>query len=397
MNHRSLAMLLGCCAMLAAGTASAAIIGARAMPRQASLVATGDNQVSVSWQVSTTPDHSSGVSSTTAAIVDPASGAVLQAVRTTLGANGAGPFALRELLGLDAATVRSWTDQGIRRVVLERSFVDPATGSSSSAAMVLALSRSPLYAPREGAPADLSIVSLRLELDTGNNSAITTIGESLRASLTVQYAGSGMLQGRWQIAEPESSESAPLFRTLALVNSNLQANQQSTLRSPALPTAHDGKYLVRFCVTSREQRDDAGLTGDALCPDADLTVMATYYVQGEAGHGANLIETISPDRRAVSEDSPFSWRPLAGAVVYQLQVFEPAQSAAGPNDVDRAEPRFVTGMLLGATTSTTPLSELARSKLQAGQRYLWRVTALDEAGRMIGSSVEASFVYRPGG
>jgi hypothetical protein len=52
-------------------------------------------------------------------------------------------------------------------------------------------------------------------------------------------------------------------------------------------------------------------------------------------------------------------------------------------------------MLLDSATSETALSELVRSKLQDGQRYLWRVSAHDETGRMIGRSSEASFVYAP--
>ena len=193
----------------------------------------------------------------------------------------------------------------------------------------------------------------------------------------------------------------PSFRTTALVNSSLQANQVVTLRSPGLPTARGGKYLLRFCVTAPEESEPIGLSGDAQCPDPDLTVTATYYVQDQAGQREAVIEGVSPDRQAVSESSPFSWRPLAGAVVYRLQIFDPAPAdGGGPDPTDqgsRAEPDFVTGMILDAATRNTPLSELVRSRLQAGRRYLWRVTAHDEAGRMIGSSAEASFIYRPGG
>jgi hypothetical protein len=394
MSYRSLAMLLICTALFA-DAASAAVTAVRATPRQASLVGSGSNLVSISWQVSTTPDHLSGVASATAAIIDPASGAVLQAFRTPLDATGSGPFVLREIISLDAATVSSWTDQGLRRVVLERSFVDPATGSSVNATAVLTLSQSRLRAARDAAPAELSIVALRLEFESGNNTAIATIGEPLRAMLTVQYTGSGMLAGRWQIAEPESSEGTPLFRTMALVNTNLQASQRSTLRSPVLPTARGGKYLVRFCATSRTP---VGAVDDTQCPDADLVATATYHVQSRGDGGVGLIERLSPDRQIVSERSPFGWRPVAGAVVYQLQIFELAPAAVHSilNEArDNVEPRFVAGMLLDGGTSSTPLSELARSKLQAGQRYLWRVTAYDDAGRTIGSSAESSFVYRP--
>jgi hypothetical protein len=394
MNYRLPAVLLGCAAAFAAGATWADITGVRSMPRQATLVAGGGTMLSVNWQVSTTPDHGSGVTSATSQIVDPTTGMVLQGTRAPLSADGGGPFLLREVIALDDATVRSWLDQGLRRVVLERAFFDPATGSTASGTVVLSLSASRLQSTREAAPAELTIASLRLEFDSGSNTAVTSLGDPLRAALTVQYSGSGMLQGRWQIAEPDSSEGAPLFRTMALVNTKLHATQESRLQSPPLPTQRAGKYLVRFCITSREAGETAA---DAHCPDPDLLVVATYHVQ-EPAESVGTISGISPDRQAVSASTPFSWRPVQGAVVYQLQIFEGAGlEGLEPTGRAPAEPRFVAGMLLDAGTSSTPLSELARSKLRPGQRYRWRVTAHDDAGQTLGASAEANFVYRPDG
>lgn len=381
----------------AAGDAWAALTGVRSTPRQAQLVGTAGNVVTITWRVSTTADHASGVMSGGSAIVDPASGAILQQSDVPLNASGAGPFALREVLSLDPRTVRSWTEQGIKRVVVQRMFFDRLTNSFATASVALVLSSSRLEAARQSAaPAELAIASLRLELDAGNNTAVVAAGESLRALLTVQHAGSGMLSGRWQIAEPESSDGVPLFRTVALVNTRLQATQESTLRSPVLPTRRGGRYLVRFCVTSSVRTE---ASTDAQCPDADLIATAIYHVQVVGGTSVAVVRGLSPDRQAIGDDDRFSWEPVPLAVAYQLQIFElapaaeePGVSAAG----DLAAPAFVTGMLLDAETSDTPLSALVRSKLRPGQRYLWRVTAHDEAGRMVGSSTEASFVYRPG-
>src|SRR5690606_220873 len=236
MNHRLLIMALGGAAVLACGPVCAQVTGARPTPRQVNLVGNGDNSIAVNWRVSTATGQVADVTSSLARFVDPASGAELGSFRGPLRASGTGPLLLRELVQVDQATVQSWIGRGLSRVVLERTFFDSATGSSVNAAVVLSLSRSRLQAARDAAPAELSIVSLRLELGSGNNAAVAAVGEPLRAILTVQYAGSGMLRGRWQIAEPESAEGVPLFRTVALVNTHLQAGQRSTLRSPALPT-----------------------------------------------------------------------------------------------------------------------------------------------------------------
>lgn len=396
MSNRLLPVLFASMAACFANSASAAITGARATPRQAMLAGSGNNVVSINWQVSTTSDHLSGVTSATSSLIDPRSGTTLQSTRVNLSASGSGPFRLREVLTLDAATVRSWTEQGLRRVVVERTFADAATGSFQSASAVLSLSPSRLQAARNAAPAQLSIVSLRLELASGNNTTVANLDEPLRAALTVQYTGSGILKGRWQIAEPESSQGMPSFRTLALVNKNLQASQRGTLQSPMLPTARGGKYLVRFCVSSRDAFDVAN---DGQCSNVDLVAAATYFVEARVDDDAAEIGNLSPDRQAVSASSLFSWAPVARAVVYRLQIFELAPTDAdrstSPGGSSRVEPKFVTGMLLDARTSNTSLSELTRSRLRAGQRYLWRVTAHDDAGRSIGASSEASFIYRP--
>lgn len=390
------AIFLVCAAAWAANGASAAITGASATPRQTNVVAGAGNTVSISWHVTTSPEHRTGVTSVASSFVDPATGAVLQGNRSALNGVGNGPFMLREVITLDAAAVRSWVDRGLRRVVLERTFADPATGSFATATAVLVLSPNRLQSARAAAAAELSIVSLQMELDSGNNTEVVGEGESLRAQLIVQHTGSGMLSGRWQIAGPESSDGVPLFRTLALVNTRLQATQRSTLRSPALPTNRAGKYLLRFCAASRS---DGDVTGDALCPNADLVATATYVVQGRTETPGAVIGDLAPNGQAASGRSPFRWQAVDGAAAYQLQIFELApvlaERALVRSESVVAEPRFVAGMLLERTTTAAPLTELTRSKLRAGQRYLWRVTAHDGAGRTIGSSADATFVYEP--
>lgn len=382
-------------AVLAGGDALADLTGARATPRQIRVNATSDNIVSVTWRVSTTADHRAGVSSPAGVLIDTSTREVLQTSNTTFDAAGAGPYSFRETLVLDAAAVSAWIERGVKQVLLQRSFGDPV-GNAVTGSVVVRLDRSSLQAAREAAPAALSVTSLRLEFGSGNNTAVTGIDESLRATLTVQYTGTGILRGRWQVAEPESPDAALVFRTLALVNTNLQTSQRSTLRSPLLPTRRNGRYVLRFCATNQ---DAAGLSADALCPNPELVTAATYHVQGQDEESITPVRGLSPDRQSADGTTVFSWRVLPGAHIYQLQVFEIAPAAAdlpaSRAGSDSVEPKFVTGMLLDAASTETVLSELVRSKLEEGHRYLWRVTAHDEAGRMIGRSKEASFVYTP--
>jgi hypothetical protein len=395
MKIRLLAILLGLAGVSASDMSVAALVDVRATPRQATLVASGGNMVSIRWTVAASPDHGSGVTSAAAAIVDPSSGAILQRVPTVLNGAGAGPFMLRETLNLDAVTVRGWTDAGLRRVVLQRSFADPATGASVDATVVLNLSASRLQATREASPGELVITSLRLEFETGNNAAVVGSAESLQAVLTVQHTGNGILRGRWQIAEPGRSEGTPMFSTLALVNANVRSGQRSIYLSPALPTGRPGVYVLRFCAS---EPNDVATSDDVLCPDAEQVVTATYQVQLRDGEPGTGIRGLAPDRAVASGASVFRWQAVPAAKLYQLQIFAlaPDVDDSEPADGSAGQPRFVTGMLVRGDAAETRLSELVLSKLQAGQRYLWRITAHDESGRVTATSAEASFVYAPG-
>lgn len=395
MNTRILGLVLATGFILACVDAGAAITGARATPRQATLTGTGTSVVTINWRVNTTADHRDGVASATGAIISPTSREPLLDVRRNLFQDGVGPYTLREVLTLDAETVRQWLDLGLNRVVFTRTFAD-AVGGVAEASVVLRLNRSRLQATRDATSGELNVTSLRLEFDSGNNTELAALDDKLRARLTVTHTGTGVLSGRWQIAEPESSIGVPLYRTLGLVNKNLTSSQRSVIPSPALPTNRSGKYLLRFCVTTRSTEVS---TGDVQCPNTELVAIAAYQVQGVALDSVSRILDIAPDRESVSEADEFSWRPLADARVYQLQIFEPSAAAAKPptSRIDSAslEPKFVTGMVLPAATTRAPLSELVLSRLEPGSRYLWRVTALDAEGRLVGRSGEAHFIYAP--
>jgi hypothetical protein len=365
-------------ALLLAEPATAELTGVRAMPRQALLSAGRDNRVSVNWRVATTADHRSGVSSRSATVIDPTTGEILSTVATTFDAAAAGPFSFRETVFLDAGSVAEWVSAGIRQVLLVRSFGD-AIGGTVEGTVVLRLGASQLQSARDPAPSALAVTALRLEFATGNNAALVDADESLQAIATLQYTGTGMLRGRWQIVEPESPAGVPAYRTLALVNKNLATSQRSILRSPVLPTRRPGRYLVRFCVTGQE---GSGTAGDVHCPNPDLVAVASYRVQAGDGQRVDVITGLSPDRQQVDGTTVFSWRPSPRAQVYRLQVLG-------------GDAEFVTGMVLNGATHETQLSDLVQRSLASGQRYTWRISAHDAAGQVVGESAEATFVYAP--
>jgi hypothetical protein len=371
--------------------------GARVSPLQRQLYASQDNIFTASWQVAAVAGLSSGVNSGTAVVINPATGRTLYTLGEPLTQSGSGPFIFPESLSIPAAQVSSWLAQGLRRVLLLRTFSDPVGGGNAEATMVLLLSDSALASSRDASTGALAVQGLRLEFETGNNLALVDLDSELKARLTVIHSGTGLLEGRWQIAEPGGTEGEPLFRTLALVRRNLVDNQRSILQSPLLPVSRAGKYLLRFCVANRNQLVETTLSA-SQCPNENLIVQASYQVQGSKDNSIVTITRLQPDRLSIANDTPFAWQEVTTAKTYQLQIFSVEATNASLLDSsgeELIEPRFVVGMILPAALTQAPLSDLVLSKLQAGRRYLWRITAHDEGGGLIGRSVEASFVYQP--
>lgn len=375
--------------------ADAALRAAKVQPAQRLLLASQENTIAVSWQLVATTGYSDGALSNSAQIINPATGGTLLTVGGTLSQGGGGPFLFSEFVRIPAASVRAWQSAGIRRLLLVRTFSDLSGGGQVRAQQVLTLASSGLRASRENQDGELLVQRLSLSFSDNQRIKVVPPGENVLAKVLLAYSGNGLLEGRWQVAEPGSTEGKPVYRTLLLVRSYLRDAQQSTLNSPPLPTDKAGKYRVRFCVTNHELVPPDALLLDAGCPLDTLTVETVYEVLGAEQPERRPLMISEPREGEVTDTSLFNWQPVAGAVVYQLQLFV----ADGPRGEDSAvlgeSPSFVAGMLLPASVNRSTLSPLLRSKLQAGQYYLWRVTAHDQAGSMIGRSQEWRVRYQP--
>lgn len=375
----------------------ASITDSRVTPTQRQLIANRDNTLSVSWQFTVAPPTTNLVSSG-ALVINPANGAVLTTLGNPLNSVGPGPtFVFNESFTISGAQVQTWLDQGLRRLVISRTFDDFSSGASGTENVLLILRENNLSANRSNPTGDLLIKGLRLQYAGGTNLAVVERGEELKTLLSVYYSGTGFLEGRWQVADPGSSSGNPVFRTLALVRKQLSSTQRTDIPSPPLPTERAGKYLVRFCVSNRDLIEDPA-TASGQCPIENLIVDAAYQVDGEPAVATQAIRGLTPNQQAVTATTEFGWGALPAAKIYQLQIFTLATQAenrtASDGDAEVVEPTFVTGMVLPSNTLKTALSELVRSKLKPGHRYLWRITAHDNAGQLLGTSDEATFTYQ---
>lgn len=386
---RTLALLI---LALVSAPSFADYTGIRVLPAQSQALAGQDVTLNLVWRINE-DGSSNAANSPFLFVINPKDGSQLSGIRSTVDASGGGPFSLTETVTFNANDIDAWIAQGLSFVLLKRTFSDFASGATIDGSLRLNLSSGGLAEQRSAGKGYLEVQDLRLEFDNGNDLIVTQAREELYASLTIRTVGNGLLEGRWQIAEPGSSGQVPIFRTLSLVRKNVQQGQRVSFRSPRLPTSQQGKFLLRFCA----QVDRTKLR-DEPCLEENLTSLAAYEVQGNDTVGVQAMKVLSPYSDQVDASAKFAWQPLSAAVMYQLQVFElQARDADLPSSKltqESLEPMFISGMVLPQGTTSTLLSELVKSKLAKGKHYLWRVTAHDASGQLLGLSSEQSFVYR---
>ena len=383
---------IGLMCLLPVISAEAALQAVKVQPAQRQLLATQNYNFGVAWQISASAGYTGGVSSAAAQVINPATGAVLATIGGPLSRSGSGPYLLSEFLEIPESSVQAWTRSGLQRLLLVRIFTG---GTTVRGQMTLTLASSALRAPREASDGELLVQRLSLSFLDNQRIKLVQPGTDLKAKVLLAYSGNGLLEGRWQVAEPGSTEGRPVYRTLTLVRSYLGNTQQAQLNSPVLPTEKAGKYRVRFCVSNRDQVPADDLVLDNSCPIAALTVETVYEVLGGEDPTAQVVISSGPQSGTVNAATEFHWQALPAAVVYQLQLFASSNEQAESDAMLGDFPRFVAGMLLPANTAKTQLSVLMRSKMEPGQYYLWRVTAHDQSGALIGRSREWRVRYQP--
>ena len=376
-------------------SAEAALQAIKVQPAQRQLLATQDSNLGVVWQISATAGYTGGVISPAAQVINPATGAILATVGGPLSRSGSGPFLINEFVEIPAVSVQAWTRSGLKRLLLVRIFSDPAGGGMVRGQMTLTLASSALRAPREAGDGELQVQRLSLSFLDNQRIKLVQPGTELKAKALLAYSGNGLLEGRWQVAEPGSTEGRPVYRTLSLVRNYLGTTQQAQLNSPLLPTDKAGKYRVRFCVSNRDQVALDELVLDNSCPIDELTVETVYEVLGGEDPGAQVILSSGPQSGDIGASTRFHWRGLPNAVIYQLQVFQSDKEQSADAEVLGESPSFVAGMLLPAGAIETQLPPLVRGKMEPGRFYLWRITAHDQTGALIGRSREWRVRYQP--
>lgn len=344
---------------LAPLTGQAAVTSVTVDPGQAAVPATGPASLSLSWRVERNISASTGanagpqVTSEKGRFLD-ATGQVLAQVERRLrqsrpvSGTGVDRFLFRETVSVPANLRYRLGKVGSGRLYYSRSFDDGFGATSATVALDLTTS----------AAAGFGISRLALAFDDGWVSRVVESGAPLRPRARLAFSGSGQLRALWEVAGPVTASGAVVFRPLRNVRRYLAGGGSELIDGPDLPTARPGTYLVRL----RLESPQAGFEAPRL----------RYVVMAPAIRVAPVeVREPAPGAR-LTPDTPFAWQPVNGAHHYLVEFFE--------EDGERA----VTGVVVSEPATTLPAT--TRAHLEAGNRYQWRVRALDDGGRLLAES-----------
>jgi hypothetical protein len=304
-------------------------------------------------------------------------GTVDRRLTRSLSAMGVVTTQVREVVVVPASILARAQREGFSHVLYYREFVD-ADGQMASATFRLEL---------VGASgAGFGVTRIEVSFDDGTLVRLVDTGSNLRARAEVQSNGSGFLRGVWEIADAASTLGRPIYRPLQSVSHALSGASERTFTSPVLPTDNEGLHVIRFRV---------------LEPDTAFAIPALrYYVgtlpgQKPPAMPVGVIVESPSHLASLDDDTRFRWRPIEGAVVYQLEIYaQPSEPLPPPS-----EPQWerlveaaalgrppIGGVVVPASRTEAGLEKLTRERLTSGHTYLWRVIAVGPEGAILGTS-----------
>jgi hypothetical protein len=196
----------------------------------------------------------------------------------------------------------------------------------------------------------------RLSLYFENRRAEITIDQNfprLKAYLDVDFVGSGLLQGYWEVDG----------RILSFVNQHLFYGQPAVLLTsdnPPLPTFDPGTHLVRFVVTN---------------PVIQFPLPTILYFVTAQVVSPVKITLLKPEMGSESDflSTPFEWNPLGQLIIYLIEFYENTNGKPIFSAFTREARYQVPGPLLHKVFKT-------------GSRYFWKVKGFSENKVVIGES-----------
>lgn len=233
-----------------------------------------------------------------------------------------------------------------------------------SAVLLVLLALVPAAGHAADVPNALKIDRIMLYFD--NKRAETTVeraGQRIQAYVDLRYAGSGLLEGHWEVDG----------RVLSRVSQHISGGRSITLqvpKSPGIPTMDPGTHILRFV---------------PLTPAPGLPVPSILYfvLAKDAKKTKTALKQNSPEEGTQLDFGPatFSWQQFPDVEVYLISFFEKAASKP----------------IYSAYTKEA-VYELAGPTLEAifspGRKYVWKVTGYDIDKNEISEQKAQGFSFR---
>lgn len=257
--------------------------------------------------------------------------------------NGSGNTA--EVLNIPVAISERAEALGTNRIMYSREFTDGLASLTAEVAITVTT----------GAMAEFRITRMQLYFENKRGEITVPRNQpSLKAFVDINYTGSGLLKGYWEVDS----------RILSHVNQHLVFGKSITLSSPdvpALPTFAPGTHIVRFIITS--------MLGELAMPEG------IYFVSADEAGEAYIIGLVMPEDSGQIGYGPytFGWRREPWANTYLVEFF----------GEDTEKPIF-TAYTRKSTYLLPPA--ILKKVFAADTSYQWRVKGYDAEGKIIGQS-----------
>ncbi len=369
---RNLALGLIC---LSASLANAQLGAISATNTPSQVVLTGTARSTVNWSIIENVSNPGliGVSSTSGVFMAP-DNSLLGTVSKTLQvsrniqAPGQTLFAISEALTVPQSVIRLAQKKGFNRFIYTRQFTDIPDNTSTAGVVTFVITLG-------GTANELSVRRVEMEYDDGHISAVVSPQSQLQARAILSYQGTGLLEYRWEVASPPSTQGQPIYIPLTSRKQYLLAGSQVVLQSPQLPTTISGNYLVRLKI----DKPTLGFTLPLLRYAVDRSGQARKNFQ------INQVHVSSPAPNSVLAPATlFSWSRVPDAVAYQLEIYSQPQRDTDLPGPQKTAP--LAGVLVPAEKNQLQVNQLSRAHLQSGQVYYWRIIALAADGHIIARS-----------
>jgi hypothetical protein len=297
--------------------------------------------------------------------------------RISRASQATGTSVVPETITIPQTVLDTAENLNLSRIYYSRTFTAGSAATSEPVFLTINLGSS-------NPQAILSINRIALRFNDNQSVKLAPLNSRIAVLADILFKGTGLLDTMWEIADPTSTIGTPIFIPALSVRQYLAAGSRITLQSPMLPTHITGNYKVRLNIRT---------------PALSYALpVISYTISSKAKAGRSLFAPIklnAPVKNAlIQKDTRFSWYPIKGSKAYQLEIYLPDLHNAPDNEtseiiIDEAKilkKKPSTGILIPAKKTSLSLGALSRDTLRHGQRYYWRIIAINADGNILTTS-----------